>query len=1428
SLRVQPLGDSITSGGLSTGNVGYRKPLASLLSSSAPEFDFIGSLTIGSVDSGLADRDNEGHSGHYLSDILGHARKSSKARPNVILLHAGTNDMDKPRDDKGSLEGAPARLKAIIDQSFHDCPDAVVLVAKLMLSKLPTTMARYTTYNNEVASIVAAQQAAGRKILHVDFTAGAGGLTTADLADDKHPNDSGYQKMAAIWYNAINTANDRGWIQAPVTPEATTGVGLGINGGSTAECSQRNFVQGNAIEGKITIWEKLGHFSGGGSLGANAENVRFADINGDGRDDYLILGANGTVRALINDGGVRSGNGGAHPWTDAGTINPKVSEIVGGAKVHFADVNGDGMADYLLVYNGGNVRCWLQQGRNSESGFFNSEYTPFGVIVDGAEDATGDNIRFADVTGDGFADLIVQYAGGASKVFLNNHKIVAGTDSRPGGYFATPPTLLAEGVNGVDGRLVRYADMDGDGKADYLILYDGGSMRGFRNTGNIPGGGQETNFEDFGVNIAEVPAGVEGSSVRLADLTGDGRVDYLSISADGSLDVWRNTGQKLGGPGITFAQVSGDARDEMLWISETGAVTAWANAGNDWNYLGEISKVDGVTGEKIQFADLNGDGFDDFVTVYSGGSIKVHLNNGNIPTTAGATAWSDMGTVPLPPVMAQEGITGNKIRFADLNGDGKDDLLIVYDGGAVRAFLNDGNVPNIGWTDLGTVAPGVNGVPGSKIRFADIDGDGRDDFIILYDGGAVKALRNDGNFPRVNSGRVWEDMGTIATGINGVSGSKVLFGDVDGDGRTDYLVKWEGGSVSVYTNTGNLVDADNCNSGGGSGSDGGDGGGGNGDGDGNNEEPGGGGSDSTTTDSPGSTPTPITNIWIDRKLWDKQNPEVFCEFPCGLILPPFTKTSVTIQYPPITLSSSSWSTTITRTPMTISRFWIDPVTVLVDGTDPPASRTVRTITATPRSTTTWSAVTYTDKDGRPQTTRPSEPPWPPGPPPFNLPKIPPITIHNEAPARPTTSPYSTPCSGCEPGTDPFDQSDNVEEDPDEEDEEDEDEEDEESDPVCWITIIPEDDPSGTPITTTATFVSGVPISTPTGGGNSGGPTSTASDPGGPGQGGTSTRTTTTPGGGSGEPGQGGSTTQTTSSGGSAGGTTTRPPITTDTPSPKPTPDFDSNDVSCRNSGFATDRSKFLTAANQFCIYYIAIPSIVRGTRSELTVPFDWDDREGSAAEIILSIESKSECAPWTPLLSDCSQQFMKVVDDCDTDTTSEKQGGSMENNCLTFRIHPNRRTDVEPPAPPPNHPPSRGDEEPHFTIYGTITSTFSEFMTQWFFTNFGLATWGMDYEVCRFGGEEYWEIDTTDGSEPKDEITGITGVFGDTCTYKKKDGVEYSDAEIGDEVGRLECDGWDDATCRRAGLGDWGDGTSVCGPWGSGGVVNLLADCTWG
>ena len=235
-LRVMPLGDSITWGvGSSTGN-GYRGPLWDMLAADGHPLDFVGTGRGGS----MSDPDNEGHSGYKIHEIAELADAAlTRYRPNVVTLMAGTNDLNQSYQ----VSTATARLKSLVNQITADVPDATVLVASLVVSTSGSEEQYRAAYNQAIPQIVSEAQSAGKRVAYVDMSA----LTTADLADALHPNDSGYEKMADAFHRGIQSADSAGWLRNPAPAPAPVRSDMG---GKCLDVSGFGTADGTAVQ----IW----------------------------------------------------------------------------------------------------------------------------------------------------------------------------------------------------------------------------------------------------------------------------------------------------------------------------------------------------------------------------------------------------------------------------------------------------------------------------------------------------------------------------------------------------------------------------------------------------------------------------------------------------------------------------------------------------------------------------------------------------------------------------------------------------------------------------------------------------------------------------------------------------------------------------------------------------------------------------------------------------------------------------------------------------------------------------------------------------------------------------------------------------------------------------------------------------------------------
>jgi len=485
SLRVMPLGDSITAGvGSSTGS-SYRAALWDRLA--GQRLDFVGTQQSGQ----LPDLDNEGHSGWVIDQIAGIVDASlAFYRPNIVTLHIGTNDLN----NNTQVATAPARLGALIDRILVAAPDATVLVATLVPSTTAVTQTRIVEYNRQIPGLVAQRRNAGKHVMVVDMAA----VTTADLADALHPNDNGYRKMADAFYAGILRALAAGWIAEPVP-------------GGPGRCAD---VPGG--------WADHGQIAAGTGAGTSGR-VRFADINGDGRADYLVVADNGALHAWINNGGDTAAGPG---WIDRGQIAAGTGAPP--SQLRFADIDGDGRDDYLVIDpQGGAVHAWLNRGGDTSTG---PGWVDGGQIA-GGTGAPLAQIELVDITGDRRADYLVVADNGAIHAWIND-----GGDG-PGGHGWIDRGQIAAGTGAPSSQL-RFADITCDGRADYLVVAGAtGAIHAWVNNGG------DTPSGPGWIDRGQIASGAgPGNQIRFADMNGDGRADYLVVADNGAIHAWINNG----------------------------------------------------------------------------------------------------------------------------------------------------------------------------------------------------------------------------------------------------------------------------------------------------------------------------------------------------------------------------------------------------------------------------------------------------------------------------------------------------------------------------------------------------------------------------------------------------------------------------------------------------------------------------------------------------------------------------------------------------------------------------------------------------------------------------------------------------------------------------------------------------------------------
>jgi lysophospholipase L1-like esterase len=197
TITIMPLGDSITAGVGSSTHAGYRSQLWSDCLTAHWHIQFVGSQLSGPAS--LTDRAHEGHPGWRIRQISDHVVNWLQIyKPRVVLLQIGTNDIVY----HDAVSTAPDRLRSLILQIHETLPGTTIIVAQITPLRNAALNSQVIAYNLAIPSIVQGLTMQGLPIRYVDMYHA---VPVSDLEDGIHPNDSGYNAMAGVWYRALHS-----------------------------------------------------------------------------------------------------------------------------------------------------------------------------------------------------------------------------------------------------------------------------------------------------------------------------------------------------------------------------------------------------------------------------------------------------------------------------------------------------------------------------------------------------------------------------------------------------------------------------------------------------------------------------------------------------------------------------------------------------------------------------------------------------------------------------------------------------------------------------------------------------------------------------------------------------------------------------------------------------------------------------------------------------------------------------------------------------------------------------------------------------------------------------------------------------------------------------------------------------------------------
>ncbi|KAF5660854.1 integrin alpha n-terminal [Fusarium heterosporum] len=441
-------------------------------------------------------------------------------------------------------------------------------------------------------------------------------------------------------------------------------------------------------------------------------------------------------------------------------------------------------------------------------------------------------VWWVDINNDGYDDFLCVSPNGDTLASINNRD----------GTATSPPTFkkigMIKGNVGFKQDRVRWGDIDGDGRADYMIVDDAGNVQAWRNSGTS----DTPSWQALGLRFTAKGMG-DQRGVRFEDINGDGRDDWLWVDNKGATTTWTNSRScKKGKPGDglnvawrqgfwkgassgpTHAGVGADSRNRIHFARIYGEAAFGLLPKADYVYLQSTKQSDGkfkfdmkvwkntgggstkLKADGNKYCNMLGhdDGRQDYVWTLSTGKMTVWPNLGKKSVSGDNDVfWGSPKDLWSPG----RDLDRRDLHLVDWNNDGACDIAWVdpNNNNKVSVWLN--NYKKTGaftWTYLADPAPQLNcpekrgvGIHDLAVRFADISDNKLSDYICLQPDGRFHGWTH-------NSDGSWERIAQFKK-AEGIDRANIRFGNVNGKGGEDMIwVDKYTGDATVFINRGKM------------------------------------------------------------------------------------------------------------------------------------------------------------------------------------------------------------------------------------------------------------------------------------------------------------------------------------------------------------------------------------------------------------------------------------------------------------------------------------------------------------------------------------------------------------------------------------------------------------------------------------------------